>query len=89
MTEKQSLLPEEIKTDKHGRPFNYGFFGYRGWVCDQAIRTDNPAMLAECIERDYVGADDEILTFKTVRQFCKEIAPKCYAMLQEKVPVAA
>lgn len=91
MNEKKSLLPEEIKRDplSGGPYFGYGFFGYRGAMCDRAIRADNADMLAECLERDFFDPDSELVTFKTVRQFCKEIAPRCFAMLEEKAPVTA
>ena len=75
-----SLLPER------GDSNVYGVFGYVGAMCDRAIRADNAPMLAECLEREFFAPDDEMLTFKTVRQFCKEVAPQCYAMLQEKAP---
>lgn len=81
MDEKTSLLPED-----DGR--NWGIFGYRGAMCDRAIKADNAPMLAECLERDFFNPDDEMLTFKTVRQFCKQVAPNCYAMLEERRPIA-
>jgi hypothetical protein len=64
----------------------WGFFGYWGAMCDQAIRADNAPMLEELLNRGVFKPDDEMLSFKTVRQFCKEIAPNCYAMLQAKAP---
>ena len=76
MTTKESLLPPETNQ-------GYGFFGYKGAMCDRAIRSDNAPMLAECLEREFFDPDDEMLSLKTVRQFCKEAAPKCYAMLEK------
>jgi hypothetical protein len=67
----------------------WGWFGYVGTVCDNAIRADNAAMLAECLARDFFDPDGEMLNFKTVRQVCKETAPACYAMLNERSPEAA
>jgi hypothetical protein len=80
MKEVVSLLPPEDSQKQ------WGMFGYRGAMCDRAIRSDNAAMLAECLERDFFDPDDEMLSFMTVRQFCKKTAPNCYAMLQERAP---
>lgn len=82
MSEKKSLLPPD---DGRG----WGFFGYRGAMCDRAIKADNAPMLAECLERDFFDPDAEMLNFKTVRQFCKEVAPRCYAMLEKRAAVTA
>ncbi len=89
MNATTSLLPNEFnEPDENGfrRPIPWGIFGYRGAMCDRAIRSDNAPMLAECLEREFFGPDDEMLTFKTVRQYCKEKAPACYEMLQERAP---
>jgi hypothetical protein len=61
-------------------------FGYRGEMCDRAIKADNAAMLKECLERDFFVPDDEMLSFKTVRQWCEKTAPRCFAMLQAERP---
>ena len=71
-----SLLPTQDENE------NYGFFGYRGAMCDRAIRTDNPKMLAECIEKGFVDATSEVLGAGTVLDYCRKIAPKCAAMLE-------
>jgi len=78
-----SLLPPQSPNA------NYGFFGYKARMCDLAIERDNAPMLAECLERDFFDPDAEMLSFKTIRQYCREVAPACFEMLQEKAPQKA
>lgn len=71
-----SLLPEQIPDQQ------YGFFGYKGAMCDRAISRDNPDMLKECVERDFIDANSEMLQGGTVLDYCRKVAPKCAAMLE-------
>lgn len=74
-----SLLPEE-------RPDGYGFaFGYAGYCTDVAIKTDNPAMLAECIERGFIDETSTMLDNTTIAGQCEKRGwAKCAAMLSER-----
>jgi len=64
---------------------SYGFFGYRGVMCDNAIRSDNVAMLAECVERDFIDRDSRTMANETMVEHCeKKGAVKCAAMLRER-----
>ena len=60
-----SLLPPFDPT------ITYGFFGYKGAMCDRAIRADNADMLKECIEQGWIDAKTEVLGFGTALDFCK------------------
>jgi hypothetical protein len=71
-----SLLPEQIEGQV------YGFFGYKGNMCDRAIKGDNAPMLRECVERGFVDADSEMLNGLTVLAYYKKVAPKCAEMLE-------
>lgn len=75
-----SLLPDPSSNN------SWGMFGYRGAMCDRAIRSDNAPMLQECLERDFFDPDEEMLNFKTVRNYCKEVAPACFEMLERVAP---
>lgn len=50
----------------------YGFFGYKGWVCDRAIYRDDPTWLQECIDRGYIDSTSILLGGQTVRAFCED-----------------
>jgi len=74
------MLPDPLSRS------SWGTFGYVGAICDIAIRADNAPMLEECLDRGFFDPDAEMLSCKTVRQFCKETAQACYAMLQRRAP---
>ena len=75
-----SLLPEQIPNQQ------YGFFGYKGAMCDRAIRLDNAPMLRECVDRGFIDLASEMLGGGTVLDHCRKVAPKCAAMLEELQP---
>jgi hypothetical protein len=83
MEQPASLLPDP------GQSNNWGMFGYRGAMCDRAIKADNAPMLKECLDRGFFDPDDQMLSFKTVRAYCKEVAPRCFEMLETACPQVA
>lgn len=81
MTEtKLSLLPDP---PAQGVPSAY--FGYAGWVTEMAMRADDAAMLAECIERDFIDADSTMLNSLSILGYCDQRKRvKCAAMLRKR-----
>jgi len=66
VAEQQSLLPPYVPGN------TYGNLGYRGAMCDRAIRADNAPMLKECIKREFIDERCEMLDGKTILQFCAQ-----------------
>lgn len=74
---KTSLLPA------YNSAQNYGFFGYAGWASDLAIRQDNPDMLQECLDRDFIDLDSEVLITGNILTLCELRGyEKCAALLR-------
>jgi hypothetical protein len=64
---------------------NYGFFGYRGAMCDRAIRADNVQALVECVEREFIDSDSTDMLGNSMVKHCERHgAVKCATMLRER-----
>ena len=49
------MIPDKDVT----KPNQYGAWGYEGWACDQAIRTNNVDDVKEVIKRGYMDKNTE------------------------------
>lgn len=77
--EQATLLPPYKETQ------NYGFFGYRGTMCDLAIGSDNAPMLMECIDREFIDENSVTLMNVKVIDHCERVAPKCWEAWMERL----
>jgi hypothetical protein len=75
-----SLLPPYNPTQ------TYGNMGYRGAMCDRAIRADNAPMLKECVKHDFIDQNSEMFDGKMILQFCLQEVPKA-ALAPDGKPV--
>lgn len=53
---------------------NYGMFGYAGYVCELAIRRNDPDLAEECWRRGWMDGDTRML-IGTVIEECERRAP--------------
>ena len=57
---------------------SYGFFGYQGWCCDGAIRSDDVAKLQETIGRGWMVPSTRTLFNDSMVAYARRCnAPRC------------
>ena len=82
MQEQQSLF-------KPKEPRMYGMLGYESEQVQTAIRLDRVDMMRECVKRDWVDANCEMLYGGTLLAHCERNAPNCAKYLRSTLSVAA
>lgn len=57
----KTTLPVFVEFWPNGQPRTWGFFTYAGAMVDLAFSQDSEAMIAECVEREFIDADSVTL----------------------------
>lgn len=62
----------------------YGFFGYEGYMCDKAIRTDNVEAFLACVENEWLDKDCKTLDGHSMVTYAERYGAKeCAAEMRK------
>jgi hypothetical protein len=76
---KESLFPPKEQSK------SWGWWGYEGYCCDAAIRSDNVAMVKEAVERGWMVPETETLDGLKMVKYARKYGAKKVAVALVKL----